>query len=140
MSTTLPPAVDLAVLHALCRSPAWSGAVDVATVRRIVRDQLDEPEVHGGQCAVNLSPLYRYIALAAGEPGVAARCVREIADGLLSAGLPSAVPELELKRGDLEVTKPERRRVMAPAKDRLPLIGFACFVALIAGCMFLSGG
>jgi hypothetical protein len=131
--------VDLAVIHSCSRSPAWSGEADLAMVRRIVGEQLDDAE----RGPVNLSPLYRYLSKAGADVS-AARCVREIADSLASTGLASVVPELKLRRGrvdvDVEITKPERRRVLSPSLDRLPLLGFACFVVLIAGCMLLSGG
>ena len=136
MSTsTLPPTVDTALVHAVCKSPVWGPGVDIATLRRILALQLETPE----DGAVNLSPIFRYLANA-GPQGSAARCVREVAEGMEAVGIASFVPDLTLRRGPVtgEVTKPERRRVISHAQERLPLLVFACFMSLMGACFVLA--
>src|ERR1041385_7028660 len=142
--TTIPQRVDAVLLHALCKSPNWSEAVNVGTARKIVEEQLANLDIDG---AANLTPLFKYLAQA-GSHGTAARCVREVAEELEAAGTASYVPELVLRRGTPRLVnvgaydrkKPAGTHVEVNAVDKLPLVLFACFLAMILACVMLSGG
>ncbi len=142
-NASLPPRVDATLMHALCRS-AWSEAVDVGVARRILLEQLVQPDDSG---AVNLTPLFNYLA-AAGLHGASARCAREVAEALESEGIASYVLELVLRRGAPRAAPPLHAaekpralgtRVLRANPASVPL--FACLLALLAaGCFVLQGG